>query len=265
MSDDEQPPDRVLIWFSCGATSAVAGKLALAEWPAAEVIRMRIETEHPDGDRFAADVSRWYGRPIWEITGQFGDHLKAIRYHRYINGPTGAKCTRELKRKPREQYQRPGDLHVFGFDADEGERTAEFRERNPDLRFVAPLVDAGLTKGDCKLILGRAGIELPAMYRLGYANNNCIGCVKGGAGYWNKIRRDFPQVFAEMAAIEREIGHTVLRHRKGPDKGKPLFLDQLDPASGRFAEDQPADCGVLCQAALARVGLDQPPELTGGC
>lgn len=31
------------------------------------------------------------------------------------------------------------------------------------------------------------------MYDLGYANNNCIGCVKGGIGYWNKIRIDFPE------------------------------------------------------------------------
>ena len=24
------------------------------------------------------------------------------------------------------------------------------------------------------------GIEIPVMYRLGYNNNNCVGCVKGG-------------------------------------------------------------------------------------
>ena len=30
---------------------------------------------------------------------------------------------------------------------------------------------------------------------MGYNNNNCIGCIKGGMGYWNKIRVDFPEVF----------------------------------------------------------------------
>ena len=45
----------------------------------------------------------------------------------------------------------------------------------------------------------RAGVKLPAMYGLGYEHNNCIGCVKGGMGYWNKIRKDFPDAFEKMA------------------------------------------------------------------
>ncbi len=55
-------------------------------------------------------------------------------------------------------------------------------------------------------MIERAGIELPAMYKLGYRNNNCIGCPKGGMGYWNKIRVDFPEVFERMAALQRELG-----------------------------------------------------------
>ena len=43
-------------------------------------------------------------------------------------------------------------------------------------------------------MLQNAGIELPEMYKLGYQHNNCIGCVKSsGAGYWNKIKIDFPE------------------------------------------------------------------------
>jgi hypothetical protein len=64
-------------------------------------------------------------------------------------------------------------------------------------------------------MLWKAGIEIPAMYKMGYNNNNCIGCVKGGMGYWNKIRKDFPEVFNRMAVIEREVGCNVSERQIG--------------------------------------------------
>lgn len=243
-------PNRVLVWFSCGVTSAVAARLTLLEYPKAHICRMVIASEHADNDRFAADVAKWLSKSITELRGRYIDHFQVVEERRYINGPSGALCTTELKRKLREKFQRGGDLHIFGFDASETERVSDFRENNPSLWFKAPLVDAGLTKNDAKNILERAGIELPAMYRLGYSNNNCIGCVKGGMGYWNRIRLDFPEVFGRMAKAERTIGATVLRR-----KGLPLYLDELQPDVGNFKEDQPGECGALCQAALERCGL----------
>jgi hypothetical protein len=251
-------PTRVLCWFSCGAPSAVAAKLTLAEYPDAQVVRIVIDTEHEDSDRFAREVSAWLGKPVEGIRGRYANQYEAILSTGFIKSAFGAKCTDELKKKVRGAYQRSSDLHIFGFDAEEGERIEDFRENNPDLWFRAPVAESGLTKSDCKLIIQKAGIELPAMYRLGYANNNCIGCVKGGMGYWNRIRVDFPADFARMAATERRIGATVLRHRKGSNKGERLYLDELDPTAGRFEEDQPGECGPLCQAALAAVGMDQP-------
>ena len=63
-------------------------------------------------------------------------------------------------------------------------------------------------------MLWKAGIKQPVMYSMGYNNNNCIGCVKGGMGYWNKIRKDFPEVFAQMAQIERDVGATCLKRQR---------------------------------------------------
>ncbi|WP_230688579.1 hypothetical protein, partial [Streptococcus pneumoniae] len=89
-------------------------------------------------------------------------------------------------------------------------RIERIKLTNPEISVAIPDADANLSHADCLALVARAGIELPKMYRLGYANNNCIGCVKGGAGYWNKIRRDFPSVFARMALVERSLGRTVL-------------------------------------------------------
>jgi hypothetical protein len=81
------------------------------------------------------------------------------------------------------------------------------------------------------------------MYQLGYEYNNCVGCVKGGMGYWNKIRVDFPEIFDRMAKLERELGRTVLR-----DNG-PLFLDELDPTRGNHQTEPSIDCSLLCSLA----------------
>lgn len=75
---------------------------------------------------------------------------------------------------------------------------------------------------------------------MGYSNNNCIGCVKGGKGYWNKIRVDFPEVFASRAKLERDIGHSCI---------KGTFLDELDPNAGKMSEEIMDDCGIFCELA----------------
>jgi len=88
-------------------------------------------------------------------------------------------------------------------------------------------------------ILKASGIKRPAMYDLGYNNNNCIGCVKGGMGYWNHIRIDFPEVFEARAKMERLIGASCIRG---------VYLDELDPERGRHTPPVVEDCGVLCEA-----------------
>lgn len=239
---------RTLCWFSCGAPSAVACKLTLAETPDAEVIRIHLAGEHADNARFHADVEKWLGVTIRVISSKkYEDHFDVAEKTRYINGPSGARCTTELKRKVREAYQLDSDIHVFGFDAEERDRADSYRDRSK-LSILVPLVDAGLTKGDCKAILERAGIVLPEMYRLGYHNNNCIGCWKGGMGYWNKIRVDFPEVFAKASDICDSVGRSPLKK-----DGKPLMLRDLPPDAGRFSLDQPPSCGPLCELAEDRI------------
>ena len=76
------------------------------------------------------------------------------------------------------------------------------------------------------------------MYEIGYRNNNCIGCVKGGMGYWNRIRKDFPEVFEARAKLEREIGASCI---------KGVFLDELDPDRGKLEEEVMEDCNIICQ------------------
>lgn len=111
----------------------------------------------------------------------------------------------------------------------------------------SPLIDRGLTKPDCQAIIERAGIELPLMYQLGYHNANCKGCVKGGKGYWNKIKQDFPGDFEEMAAIEEELGPGAYLFYD-EKTGQRYSLRQLKPDEGRHDILLP-DCGLFCETA----------------
>lgn len=243
--------NRLVCWFSCGATSAVATRLALLDADGADthVVYCDTGSEHPDNLRFLKDVERWIAHPIEVIkSAEYADIWDVFKRTRWLVGVAGARCTTELKKLPRLAYQRPGDVQVFGFDSDEVARVARFRKENPDVDLRTPLIDRGLTKSDCLSMLERDGIEIPAMYRLGFSNANCVGCVKGGAGYWNKIRRTFPDVFARMAAMERELDAAILK-REGPDGERVrVFLDELDPSAGRDDEVL-GECSLLCYTA----------------
>lgn len=238
---------RILVHFSCGAASAVAWRVAVLRYGSdrdVEAIYCDLSRdEHPDNARFMADVERWVGRKATVLSHPKFKTIDDLFLARgFIGSRHGAACTRTLKREVAEAYARPDDTHVFGYTADEQKRIATFALRNPEVRCLWLLASAGVRKEDCYHILSAAGIELPAMYRMGYGHNNCIGCVKGGKGYWNKIRRDFPDVFARRAAVQRMIGPGAC-FRSG---GTGFMLDELDPEEGRDVPEPAIECGVLC-------------------
>lgn len=236
---------RIVCWFSCGAASAVAAHQALQNLPeGAEIEVAYCDTsrdEHPDNERFLSDVERWLDRPITRLKSTYESVEDVFDKHRYMAGINGARCTVEMKKKPRFAYQRPDDIHVFGFTADEPGRITRFNEGNPELETWFPLAESNTTKEDCYRILRDAGIEIPAMYQLGYRNNNCIGCVKAtSARYWNMVRRDFPDVFDRRAAQSRDIGVKLTRVR-----GERVFLDEL-PADYLAEPLEDISCGPDC-------------------
>lgn len=141
-------------------------------------------------------------------------------------------------RKEWEYAHRDCDItYVWGFDSSEKKRAERLVESMPEFEHEFPLIDKMLSKQDVHAILDNLGIKRPKMYDLGYSNNNCIGCVKGGMGYWNKIRVDFPEVFERMAKLEREVGHSCLNG---------IYLDELEPNRGRMEDEIMPDCSIMC-------------------
>ena len=246
---------RIVCQFSCGAASAVATKLTLAQYGEThdvQIINAFLAEEHADNRRFANDAAAWFGRDITVLRDEkYGaSAIQVFKRKQYIKGQRGAPCSSELKRKVLDAWKRPGDIMVFGYTMEEEDRFEDFRERNPELQILAPLINAGLGKEDCKAMVQRAGLVLPAMYLMGYDNANCIGCPKGGEGYWRAIRHDFPLYFEAMCLLQDEIGEGswFLRYRSGPREDERFPLRELPDGPIRRNEGLPS-CSFFCEIA----------------
>ena len=243
----------VIGWWSGGITSAVACRLAIEKY--SNVILVYIETgsHHEDTIRFKQDCEKWYGQKIETIQSEkYTSHIDVILKKGYVNGPGGARCTKELKKDVRFKYEKQNKIaaQVWGyeFEAKEINRAIRTQEQYAYTNPLFPLIENKLSKNECAGILAGAGIEIPMMYKLGYNNNNCIGCVKGGAGYWNKIRVDFPEIFKQMSEAERKAGASCLKDSEGK-----IYLDELDPKAGNPTDLVTGECGIFCQVEFAHI------------
>jgi 3'-phosphoadenosine 5'-phosphosulfate sulfotransferase (PAPS reductase)/FAD synthetase len=238
---------RIVCRFSCGAASAVATKLALKKYghDRVEITYCDPGSEHLDNHRFLSDCERWFGKSVKVLRStEFKDTWDVWEKERFIASRFGAPCTGALKREPGFAFERPTDTLVMGYVYGEEKRADRIRKTNFERVIETPLIEAKITKIDCLAMVERAGIELPVMYKLGFQNNNCIGCPKGGRGYWNMIRKHFPDTFDRMARLQRELDVSFWQE----SDGSGLFLDQLDPNRGVQHGEPVIECGVICDS-----------------
>lgn len=248
---------RIVCQFSCGAASAVATKIALVEYgDRVVIVNAFIANEDDDNRRFLTDCERWFDRKIIVLRDEKfdADINQVFRRVGYIKGPRGAACTSRIKRGLLRTFEQSDDILVLGYTAEEQDRYDDWRENWPDREIVAPLIDRGLTKDDCKAMVLRAGIELPSQYRRGYKNANCKTCVKGGLAYFRAVQEDFPIEFEELCQSEDFVVSLhgeqarILRHRSGPLKGQRFPLRELPPGPIDRSE-APPECGLFCEMA----------------
>ena len=229
-------------WLSAGVSSFIAGYLAgdVDEW-----IYIDITDQHQDSLRFIKDCEKVIRKNVTILTSEYKDVDTACRVGGFINRPqVGAYCTKYLKKRVRKQWEyehKDCDItYVWGFDLKEKNRAERTVESNPHAKHEFPLIEKGLSKQDCHAMLENLGIKRPIMYDMGYPNNNCIGCVKGGMGYWNKIRKYFPEVFERRAKLERDLNCSCING---------IFLDELEPNRGNMSMEVFPECSIMCYIA----------------
>lgn len=242
--------ERTIVWFSCGAASAVAAMLTLRQQPDAQLVYCDTGAEDADSTRFMADVERWLGVTVTVLRStDYRDTWDVWERRSYLSGPSGAPCTRELKVKPRLAFQSPSDVHVFGYTAEERDRAAKFRDAWHDMEVVTPLIDAGLDKSACLAMVQNAGIEIPRLYKLGFQNNNCMPCVKASSpDYWALVRKERPSEFARMVELSRRKNVRLTRINN-----ERRFIDEI-PADWPTTSPIVPSCDFLCS-------LQQTPAL----
>lgn len=225
----------------------MAGYLAgnVDEW-----IYIDIKDQHPDSLRFIKDCESAIGKPIQVLrSNEYSCVEDCVRVFGGFRNPGNgfAPCTNWLKKRVRKEWEEKNNdsdlIYIWGFDFKEKSRAERTVESNPQAKHEFPLIDRNLSKEEVHGLFERTfQFKRPLMYELGYPNNNCLGCTKGGMGYWNKIRKDFPDVFKSRSELERLVGHSILKD----SKGNPIYLDELDPNRGNMNTEVFPECGIMC-------------------
>ena len=223
--------------------------LTLRETPDAMIVRCETNNEDPDNYRFEADIMRRLNRSVMLLKSDEYDGVWDVwQKRRFMSGPKGAPCTTAIKVSPRLAFQRPTDIHVFGYTADKEDmnRFDRFRETYFELTVKAPLIDAGITKAASMSMVERMGIALPRTYAMGFQNANCMGtgCVKATSpNYWALYRYCFPELFARTAAYSRKIGCRLARIND-----VRIFIDEI-PADWPMTDPIVPACDFMCAIA----------------
>ena len=240
---------RILCHFSCGAASAVATKLTLSENKDDEIVIVYAETGSEDSDnlRFLIDCEKWFGQAVVRLKNdKYADTWDVWEKKRYIAGINGAPCTRALKIDVQQAFERPDDVHVFGYTADGNDvkRANAFRDHYPDLKVVTPLIERGLNKAACLAMIITAEIEPPRTYAMGFPNANCIPCCKAQSpSYWALVRQEYPIQFKRMSDLSRDIGAKL-----AVLKDERIFVDEV-PMDHPVTQAIAPECDMLCHLA----------------
>lgn len=168
------------------------------------------------------------GRTPWRV---FHDE-------RFLGNAKIDPCSKLLKRKLLDAWRnencRPEDTTVYlGFDWTEEHRLTRLRERVKPWNYRAPLLEEEPyldKRGQLRAVVA-AGLQPPRLYAMGFPHNNCGGfCVKGGHAHFKRLLRELPERYAFHEAEEERLrvalgkDVSILKHRSGPEEGKPMTL-----------------------------------------
>ena len=95
----------IVVWFSCGAASAVAAKKTIelyGKTHTVKIVNNPIDEEDDDNLRFLKDVEQWLGVEIEFATNPKYPSAKCVDVwndKKFMSSPYGAPCTTTLKKK----------------------------------------------------------------------------------------------------------------------------------------------------------------------
>lgn len=220
-----------------------------------DIIRLFTDTRVEDEDlyRFLYQSTEKLGIPLTEATD--GRTIwEVFRDVKYLGNSRLDPCSRVLKREKSRKYIKqfsPDEVIVYlGYDWTEMSRFEKAQKAWLPYRIESPLCEPPyLDKEDMKKMIVEDGIELPRLYRMGFAHNNCGGgCVKAGIGHFVKLLDEFPERFFEWEKGESDIREylgkdvTILR-RMINGKRVNFALKQLREERQTITESEKCEIG----------------------
>jgi 3'-phosphoadenosine 5'-phosphosulfate sulfotransferase (PAPS reductase)/FAD synthetase len=102
-------------------------------------------------------------------------------------------CTKEYKRNPLNSYQDTPSFVFIGFDFSERHRAKIFSDKGREFRY--PLIEAEITRADCKRLIKKAGLPIPM-------KSGCYICPFQRKGQLKELRRRHPELFCKLEKLE---------------------------------------------------------------
>lgn len=185
------------------------------------------------------------GRTVWDV-------FKDVKYLGNSRlDPCSRVLKREMSRKFIKQYSPDEAIIYLGYDWTEMHRYEKAERAWLPYKIQSPLCEPPyIDKKDMKrMIVEEDGIELPRLYKMGFAHNNCGGgCVKAGIGHFAKLLKDFPERFALWEQKEKEIREflgkdvSILRRTRNGVRSN-FTLQQLREEQESLTESELCDIG----------------------
>lgn len=195
-----------IVSFSGGIGSWMAAKRVAEKFGTENLYLVFCDTLSEDIDlyRFLDEAAANIGGTLIKLSDG-RDIYDVFTDKSYIGNAKTAPCSGELKIKPFYSWIDSNfnikDVTIYlGIDFTESHRFESAKRNKPKYNIEAPLCEAPfLLKIEMFNELKKSGIELPNLYKLGFAHNNCSGaCVKAGVGQFKKLFTDLPDIYRKF-------------------------------------------------------------------
>lgn len=254
-----------VVQFSGGLCSFWAAHRVIQKHGAESVTLLFADTMMEDEDLYAFnDAAQFFlgvtitrladGRNPWQV----------MRDEKVIGRSGLDVCSRILKRDLLDRWRfknTTAETATFylGLDWTEQHRmTGDAQRQGMVRRFApwrveAPMMDEPIWD-KCRMMteLGKIGIPLPRLYKMGFPHNNCGGfCIKAGQAHFAQLLKLMPERYAFHEAEEEKcraiVGdYSVMNDRRGDGKKKPMtlrtFRERIE-AGESFDRDDWGGCG----------------------
>lgn len=229
-----------IVFYSGGIGSWAAAKRVIVKYGKQDTILLFTDTLIEDEDlyRFIQETVSEMGVEFHRIADG-RTPFEVYKDVRYLGNSRIAPCSHKLKQEVAEKWIKenfsPDDCVLYlGIDWTEEHRTNAPRKNWHPYKVEFPMCEEPyVTKDEMLQELERLGIEIPRLYKMGFAHNNCGGfCCRAGQGHFANLLKQMPERFAEYEAKEEEIrqylGKDVAIMKKTKNKVTfPYTLRQL--------------------------------------